>query len=196
MKFKDRLIIFGFGLILGAILVTVIKSQQKRDRKQESPEPTTVVEIQRAAAPGIIQAYEERRVPMQSDYVTGTQLYSLPEPNQFRRVLILQGQAEEQTVRIEEYITRRGQEEVLNRVRVTSPDRLTVKVVPPTSSAQLADEIRPLGYRVVELGTMPNEFIVFLGAKKPETVDAAIEQIGAMEIVDNVQPLYYGASKL
>lgn len=195
MKFKDRLIIFGFGVILGAILVAVIKSQRGQ-RERDEIEPATVVEIQRAAAPGIVQAYLERRAPMQSDYISGTKLYPLPEPGRFRRVLILQGIDAEQTVRIEEFIQRRGRDEILEQVRVTSPDRVLIEVNPGYSSAQLADAIRFLGFRVVERGASPQEYWVSLGAKEPETVDSAIEAMRHLDEVKRVEPLIFGSDKI
>ncbi|MGE9297046.1 MAG: hypothetical protein ACQKBV_12235, partial [Puniceicoccales bacterium] len=118
MKFKERLKIFSIGAILGAILVSFIMAKRARDAEPELPNPETPEEIQRAATPGILQAYRERRSPMQSDFIEASKLYQHPDADKYRRVLILRGAEPEQILRIEETIIKAapGQGEAGERI--------------------------------------------------------------------------------
>ncbi|WP_309382986.1 hypothetical protein [Cerasicoccus frondis] len=194
MKFKQRLIIFGFGAIMGAIIVTIIKAQRARDREpatiSASAAPKTEVDIQREAVPGILQAYRERQVPMQSDFIKSSKLYAHPDDNTYRRVLILQGQEPEQTLRIEETILKRAQGEVVDSVRVMSADRLVVTLESGAASSELADAVQPWGYRIQNRGDAADQYILTLGAKEPETVADAIVNVSGVAHVVSAQPLY------
>lgn len=190
MKFRDRLIIFIFGAILGVILVTFIKSQRARENPP-SAQPTTAVDIQRTAAPGIYQAYQERGVPMQSDFIQASKLYAHPDDDKYYRVLILQGQEPEQTLRIEETVVKTKQGEVIGKVRVMSADRMLVTLAKGNESSTLAQKIKPWGYRVVERGEGPDDYLLNLGAKEPETVADALDRLRELEIVVKADPLIY-----
>ncbi|GHC05193.1 hypothetical protein [Cerasicoccus arenae] len=191
MKFKDRLIIFFFGAILGMILVTIIKSQRAKDRPEAPPEVQTAVDIQRAATPGILQAYRERGQPMQSDFIVASKLYPHPDEHTYRRVLILQGQEPEQTLRIEETVQKVNDGELVESVRVMSADRVVVELAPGAPSSELATAVKSWGYRITERGQMPDQYLLLLGAKEPATVADAVDRIAGIERVVNVQPLYY-----
>lgn len=194
MKFKQRLIIFGFGALMGAIIVTIIKAQRARENKPNEPAamvaPKTEVEIQREVVPGILQAYKERQVPMESDFIKASKLYPHPDENTYRRVLILQGQEEPQTLRIEETILKKPQGEFVDSVRVMSADRLVVTLDPGASSSDFAHAIRDWGYRVKERADAPDAYIVTLGAKEPATVSDALRQINDVAHVASASPLY------
>ncbi len=190
MKFKDRLTIFIIGAFLGAIIVTMIKSQRAQD-KPVVVEPRTAVEIQRAAAPGVLQAYRDRGVPMESDFIKARKLYAHPDEDKYYRVLILQGQDPEQTLRIEETVTKSPQGERVGAVRVMSADRVIVQWRAGGASSELARALKPWGYRLDDRGECAGEYILTLGEKRPETVAEAVERIANIDGVVSVEPLYY-----
>lgn len=193
MKFKQRLIIFAFGALMGAVMVSIIKA--KRAREHEAPDPAieapmTDTEIQREAVPGILQAYAERLVPMESDFIKATKLYEHPAERTYCRVLILEGELPEQLLRIEETIVKKPRGPMVDSVRVMAADKLVVTLEPGSASNELADAIRPFGYRIRERADAPDAYIVTLGAKAPETVPDAMEQVSVVENVVSAQPLY------
>lgn len=190
MKFKDRLTIFIIGAILGSILVTVIKSQRAQPAAVVEG-PQTAEDIQRAAVPGILQAYQERGVPMQSDFIVASRLYPHSDDDTYIRALILQGEEADQTLRIEETVKKSPKGETVPSVRVMAADRVVASLKPGAPSAELAAAMKPWGYRIVERGALPDSYILSLTEKRPDTVPEAIERIGALPIVVTVTPLYY-----
>ncbi|MEO0796369.1 MAG: hypothetical protein AAFX93_14460 [Verrucomicrobiota bacterium] len=196
MNFKDRLKVFGVGVLLGGILVAVIKSRREPEQNErpsanayQSPE-----DIQRAAVPGILEAYDERGVPMQSDFIAASRLYPHADENKYERVLVLKGQESEQVLRIVETIKKpvegRDEGEKVVNVRVMSVDQVRVELHPGSQSSKLANAIRPWGYRVLRRGDRENVYIVVLNSQEPEAVHDAIENLRTVPEVSYGSPYF------
>lgn len=191
MTFKDRLKVFLIGAVLGVVLVTYIKNKKAENRPVASV-PVTAEEMQQAAAPGIYQAYAERGAPMQSDFIKASRLYPHPDNDKYIRVLILKGEEPGQVLRIEETVIKTKPAESIDQVKVMAADRVIVLLTPGMETAQLAQQLKPWGYRIIKRGEATDQYIIELGAREPETVSDAIERISAVEGVGKVEPLVYG----
>jgi len=196
VNFKERLKLFGLGAVLGAILVTYIMAQRTRQAEPAIRDPKTPEEIQRAAVPGILKAYRERGVPMQSDFIAATKLYAHPDEDKYRRILILEGIQPEQRLRIEETIIKAppGQGEAGERiasVRVMAADRVVVELADGAATSDLAAQIKPLGFRLLARDTEPNSLIVSTPDQRPGSVTDAIARLSPLPQVVRVEPVFY-----
>jgi len=195
VKFKERLKIFALGAVLGSILVSFIMAQRAQDAKPAVEDPETPEEIQRAAVPGILEAYRQRRAPMQSDFIEASKLYPHPDDRKYRRALILRGVNPEQVLRIEETVIKappgEGQDaERIAQVRVMAAGQVVAQLAEGAAPAELAEALRPMGYRLLRRGAQPNELVITLPGQVPESVPNALDAIAQLPQVTTVQPYY------
>lgn len=191
MSPKDRFKVFGVGFFIGCGIVSYILMNKQSERKDEAM-PATALEVQAQVVPGIIQAYEERRVPMESNFIELER--TLPVDEKFyERHLILKGSREGQIIRVEEYIEKGNGEfaDTVQRWRVMAADRIRVVLKKGVSPKMLAESIKPDGYGVVRKLEQENGFIVSLPQSRPESVTVGVEKLLALsDLVVSAQPDY------
>ncbi len=179
MSFPQRLMVFCVGVGLGALLAFyIIKNRGLSER--EGP-PTTLAEAEVEAVPKILQTYEERGEPMQSTFIVGEFTQPGPEVGTYRRVLVIEGRQPGQLLRIEEL--QRAQPNGPMKVeqwRVMAADRAVISLKSGVKPASLREALAQYGYRLMRRGEEPGQYVISLGAHEPETVDLAIERLGAL----------------
>lgn len=191
MDFADRLKIFALGFTIGMVLLFFILSKREADHV-ELTFPDTPEEIQREAVPGILQAYEERRVPMDSKFIAEQRRKALPE-KRFQRTLLLRGKDPGQELIVVETLRQKQGIELAERVIVWSPDRLVIRLLPGSTPAQLFDRLSPAGYRLLDEGESSGTVIVGLPEVSLEAFAAAQLQLAAQaDLVASVETVVLG----
>lgn len=197
MKPKDRLKVFSVGFLVGCVIVTfVFMDRQFMKRPEELP--TTEKAIQEQAVPGILKAYDERQVPMDSKFIKFERVYPSDE-GYYHRVLILSGAFEGQLLRIEETIKKGGvgEPDRVTKVRVMSADKLRVKLKPERATHLFSDRIRSAGYRILRKAEAEGFYVISINASRPESVKQAIDYMRAQsDWVSDAIPDYLDESFL
>lgn len=187
MSFPKRLMVFGFGAFLGALLCIYIIQRRGGFEPRDAP-PRTLAEAEAEAVPGIIAAYEERRAPLESSYIVD----AFQEPageGQYRRVFVLEGRMPGQRLRIEEIqqAASRGLEVV--SWRVMAPDRVVMTLKAGLKPFTLKEKLAQWDYRLLRRGKAPDSYIVQLQANDAKAVDVAIKNISGLgEYIVSVTP--------
>ncbi len=191
MSFKERLKIFGVGFVIGLVLLYFILSRRDLERP-EMAFPETVEEIQREAVPGILEAYQERRVIMDADFkLLVAEQYRRQEDGTLLRVLLLQGKDPGQSLRVLEYSHEEAGVGLVDHVLVTSADRVLVSLAEGQSTRELAEAIRPKGYRLEKRDEAG--IVVSIGAQSLPAYDEAVRFLEAQAgLVYGVSPVVYG----
>jgi len=188
---RDRVIVFGVGFLIGCCVVTYILLKKQKGAVTYK-EPATVAEIEAAVVPKIFQAYQERRVPMESKFIRLERIYPVDD-DMYQRAIILKGERAGQLVRVVETV-QRGHGEFADTVqawRIMAANRVRVQLRLDKTSADLAREIKSSGYGVIARGAAANELIVSLPQSRPESVPAAIDFLVAItDLVESAQPDY------
>lgn len=159
MTFPQRLLVFIIGILLGSVLVSYIMRERREAAAQHRTEeaelaPVGTEAIQRAAVPGIINAYNRHRKPMHdAKHVASAIVTAEDAPAGLRsRFILLRGKGDaDQVLGIREWI---GEDadlvwgDVLD-VRIFAADRVLVRVKPNTTREQLVTALEPLGMAIV-----------------------------------------------
>lgn len=157
MSFPQRLAFFILGIALGSVLAGYLmqRSRVSAGREAEAKAvlaPVGAEAIQRAAVPGIIRAYNQRQVPMQSEYIKSEVFVEgQPQPGLTERYLLLRGMETEQVLGIRE-VAATGADPVwgqLEDVRILAANRVRVRVAPGVSREQFAAALAPLDMHIV-----------------------------------------------
>ncbi|MDP0495752.1 MAG: hypothetical protein Q7Q73_06040 [Verrucomicrobiota bacterium JB024] len=191
MSLAQRLKIFAVGFAVGMVILFIILSKKQGDRI-ELTAPPTAEDVQLEAVPGVLDAYRDRRVAMESKFIA--EQHRTPQPDgTWKRLLLIRGMDPEQVLRIEEYTHEDSGIDLVDRVVVTAPDRLLVNLAKDVSPHQLAAEIHPLGYRVLAKTDDGEGVIVGLGEASLKGYAEAVERLEAMPVlVVAVEPVVYG----
>jgi len=197
VSFKDRLKIFAVGFGIGLILLYFILSR----RQLERPEiifPETTEEIQREAVPGILQAYEERRVIMDSTFKLLVEEQRYPQSDgTLLRILLLQGKDPGQALRVMEYSHEEAGVALVDRVSVTSADQVVVALVPGVNTRELAERVKPEGYRLDRRIEPDGGIVVDLGSTTLAEYESAQRYLQEQtDVVQGVSPLEYDEIEL
>ncbi|MBC2596047.1 hypothetical protein H5P28_17405 [Ruficoccus amylovorans] len=194
MKFADRLKIFAVGFTVGMVLLFFILSKRQGDRN-ELTAPRTAEEVQLEAVPGILHAYRDRRVAMDSKFITEQHREPLPD-NRWKRTLILRGMDPEQVVRVVEFTHEEAGYDLVDRVVVMAPDRLTVTLPAGVSPPQLAEAVHPWGYRLTEKTADGTGVLVAIGGNSLADYRQAVERLQSLsDLTTDVQPVIYGEAE-
>lgn len=157
MNFTQRLIFFIIGIAIGSVFAGYIMQQRRLAAGEEKKvaaalAPIGAEAIQRAAVPGIMQAYNQRQVPMHSEFIKNEfSIENSPQEGLSERYLILRGQEAEQVLAVYE-VTETGADKVwgqLEQVRIVAADRLQVRVKADVDRAAFTAALEPLGMYVV-----------------------------------------------
>lgn len=189
MSFPQRLLVFGIGALLGALLCLYILNRRGLERPDAPPQ--TLLEAEREAIPGILAAYTEHREPLQSPYITAE--FTQPAGKaQYRRVLLLEGRMPGQRLRLEEIQSAKpGGQLVVQHWRVMAADRVVVTLAPEVPARWLKEPLAAWSYRLLRRGAGADAYVVQLSEHSPQAVDQAISRIGGLgEKVIKVEPDY------
>ncbi|MEM8550449.1 MAG: hypothetical protein AAGF10_06625 [Verrucomicrobiota bacterium] len=190
MTFKARLKVFAVGFGIGMLLLYFILSRREAPAVQEAW-PDTPEAVQRQAAAGVLLAYQERRVPMESKFIADSTVERLPSGEQFRQ-LLLQGKDSGQALLIEEFSSQQQGMLLVEKVRVLSPDQLIVTLQPGAASSGLSDAIDPAGYRLLRRGQSEEEIVVGIGEVDLAGYMEAVTMLLELKTwVAAVEPLVY-----
>ena len=191
MSFADRLKIFGLGFVIGMVILFFILSRRQGERKELTAPPTAEA-VQMEAVPGILEAYRDRRVAMDSKFIAEQHRQPLADGT-WKRTLILRGMDAEQVLRLEEFTHEDSGVDLVDRVVVMAPDRLIVKLAAGASPPQLAEAIHPLGMSLLAKTPDGTGVTVDIGGSSLAAYRQAVERLQALPtLVADVQPVVYG----
>ncbi|WOO42382.1 hypothetical protein [Rubellicoccus peritrichatus] len=190
MSFPQRLFIFCIGALIGTILVVYIMKKRGLEKPEGPPETLEQAEIQ--AVPGILKAYDERRMPLDSPYIVGSFRQPGKNPGEYRRVAVLRGRLPGQLLRVVEIQKSlpNGMIELL-KWRVMAADRVVAQLNPGTKPSELTSKLGEWGYRLLKKASESDAYVIQLDNSEPEAVDLAIKRIeGLGSPVVSVRPDY------
>lgn len=177
---KSRLKVFAVGFLIGCIVVAVIKLRKAPAEDAVVEEPKTTEEIQNEAVPGILKAYAERGVPMESQYIKASRTYAI-DAERYRRALIIQGVAANQLLRIEETILKEEPMERIESARVMAADRVWVKLEDGLASSELSTVIKPEGYRILRFEKENSRYLIQIPKVEIESVYEAVTYLSGLK---------------
>lgn len=157
MNFTQRLAFFVLGIVIGSVFVGYIMQQRRTvaaERKQADAAvaPVGAEAIQRAVVPGIMTAYNQRRVPMQSEFIKSiVEVPDEPRTGFTERYLLLRGIEPEQLIAIRE-VAPSDADKVwgkLDDVRIFAADRVQVRIPETATREQFAAALEPLGMHII-----------------------------------------------
>lgn len=157
MSFAQRLVFFIIGIALGSVFVGYIMQQRRaaagHDKQVEAAlAPVGAEAVQRAAVSGIMRAYNQRQVPMQSEYIKNEVLVAdEPRPGFTERYLLLRGMEPEQVLLIRE-VSASDADKVwgqLEEVRIMAADRVQVRTAPDVSRPQFEQALAAHSMHIV-----------------------------------------------
>ncbi|MGE9294292.1 MAG: hypothetical protein ACQKBW_11815 [Puniceicoccales bacterium] len=194
MSFAHRLKIFAVGFTVGLVILFVVLNKRQGERKELTAPPTAEA-VQREAVPGVLEAYRERRVAMDSKFIAEQHRKPLPG-KAWMRILILRGMDPEQVLRIEEYTHEESGVDLVDRVVVMAPDRVEVTLTADATPSELAQASQPLGCHLLAKTPDGAGVIVGLGGSSLDDYAQAVEGLQALDqLVAGVQPVIYGEAE-
>lgn len=176
MSFPQRLFIFCIGALIGTILVIYILKKRGLEKPEGPPETIEQAEIQ--AVPGILKAYDERRMPLDSPYIIGGFRQPGKNSGEYRRVAVLRGKLPGQELRVVEIqkALPNGSIELL-KWRIMAVDRVVAQLKPESKPSDLTAKLAEWDYRLLKKADEPDAYVIQLDNGEPESVDLAIKRI-------------------